>query len=105
MVKAEKERKRIVANIIEKTRYQEAYRCEDGHFILKYRCYGNFPAMDSMTFYSCCPECGSKNISIVTGIWEREYEIISFLWIKRKKLVKEKFVESILSFYDRERKK
>ena len=42
--------------IIKKTKYQEAYRCENGHVT----------SMDSIAFHGCCPKCGSKNILIVT---------------------------------------
>lgn len=76
-----------MSNTIEKTKYQEAYTCENGHILPKYRQYGNFPAMDSMVFHKCCPECGSKDIFTVTGIWERE-------------LVRERFIESVFSCQD-----
>ena len=93
-----------MSNIIEKSKYQEAYRCETGHVIPKWRQYGNFPAMDSMAFHACCPECGSKNISIVTGIWEREYIMTGNLFGKARELVKEQFIESIFSYHDRKKK-
>lgn len=95
-----------MGNIIEKTKHQEAYKCENGHFILKYRQSRDSYVRTSMSFYGCCPECGSKEISEVTGIWEREYEINNnFLFGKSKKLAKEKFVESIFSWHDRKEKR
>lgn len=92
-----------MSNIIEKTKYQEAYKCENGHILPKYRQYGDFPVMDSMVFHQCCPECGSRNISIVTGIWEKEYKVnFSFFGKSIKgELVKEEFVESIFSYQKR----
>lgn len=90
-----------MALIFEKTKHQEAYRCKSGHVMRKCQKHANFPVIDSMDFYGCCPECGSKEIEEVTGIWEREYTTIGGLFGWFKKLEKEQFVESILSFHHR----
>ena len=96
-----------MSKTIEKTKYQEAYRCENGHIIPKYRQYGNFPVMDSIVFHQCCPDCGSKEISKVTGVWEREYKMNTSFFGKSIKgeLIKESFVESIFSDTDRKLRK
>ena len=89
-----------MGNIIEKTKYHEAYKCENDHIIPKYRQYGNFPVMDSMAFHKCCPECGSKDIFTVTGIWEREYVMTENLFRKKRELVRERFIKSVFSCQD-----
>ena len=53
-----------------------------------------------MGLHNCCPECGSKKMSTVTGLWEREYNIKGwFIW-GSKRINKREIHRSILSYYE-----
>lgn len=77
----------------ETTRFVEAYKCSNSHIFTKYTNFLDGLRMDSMTFYKCCPKCGSTKINIVTGQWKITYKITGYIF-KKKTLIDEYFYES-----------
>ena len=66
--------------------FEEAFRCECGHYIPKYIGGGILSLSPALSFYNCCPKCGGTKdkIKLVTGKWKYKRVVYGRFWPFRK---------------------
>jgi len=77
--------------------YVQAYECECGHIMPKYKeACGWFPPTPYFAFYDCCPKCGrgQDKIKEITGKWTYKTKTTGWLFFKTKYRTKDKFIKS-----------